>query len=123
MVTKKKGLYLGLLLSLLGIGNVMQAMSKQGSPYILTIKNKTPYKITFNVTYEDKAGEKYYTKELKSGKKAVTHAPYKVSRVNASVHTRSGVEQVFVRRVGWRGPEEITFVVREVEGEFIITYD
>ncbi len=44
MITKKKGLYLGLLVSLLGIGNVMQA-------YKLTIKNNTPYTVKFKVSY------------------------------------------------------------------------
>ncbi len=38
MVVKKKGLYLGLLVSLLGTGNVMQA-------YNLTIENRTPFKV------------------------------------------------------------------------------
>ena len=44
MVMKKKGLYLGLLLSLLGMGNVMQANR-------LTIKNETPRNVTFKVSY------------------------------------------------------------------------
>jgi len=40
MITKKKGLYLGLLVSLLGIGNVMQA-------YKVTIRNTTPNKVRY----------------------------------------------------------------------------
>jgi len=44
MVAKKKELYLGLLLSLLGIGNVMQA-------YRITLKNHTPYKVRFRINY------------------------------------------------------------------------
>ncbi len=44
MVVKKKGLYLGLLVALLGIGNVMQA-------YRLTIKNETLKKVKFTISY------------------------------------------------------------------------
>jgi len=45
MVAKKKGLYLGLLLLLFGIGNVMQASSKY-----LYIKNNTLYRVTYKVS-------------------------------------------------------------------------
>jgi len=48
MVTKKKRLCLGLLLSLLGIGNGMQA-------YKFTIKNNTPYTVDVRVRYHGEA--------------------------------------------------------------------
>ena len=59
---KKKGLCLGLLAALLGIGNIMQA-------YKLTIKNETKYIIEFKVKYH---GEFFIscmpdTKKLASG--------------------------------------------------------
>ncbi len=44
MITKRKGLYLGLLLSLLGIGNAVQAGT-------VTLENKTPHKAIFYVHY------------------------------------------------------------------------
>ena len=44
MVAKKKGLYLGLLIALVGIGNAMQA-------YTVTIKNGTPYTIKFHADF------------------------------------------------------------------------
>ena len=44
MVVKKKGLYLGLLVSLLGIGNVVQGNR-------LTIRNETPKKVKFTISY------------------------------------------------------------------------
>ena len=47
MVANKKGLYLGLLLSLLGIGNVMQAKRA-------TVVNRTKYKATIQLSYRVK---------------------------------------------------------------------
>ncbi len=44
MIAKKKGLYLGLLLSMLGIGNVMQA-------YEVIIKNNTPHTVKFRLNF------------------------------------------------------------------------
>jgi len=44
MITKKKGLYLGLLVLLLGIGNAMQA-------YTVTIKNSTPHTVKFKLSF------------------------------------------------------------------------
>ena len=71
MVVKKKGLSLGLLLSLLGIGNAIQA-------YRLTIENKTPFKVKFEVHY---LGEVESLKscrsdkgELAPGKRKVIHS-------------------------------------------------
>ncbi len=46
MIAKKKGLYLGLLVSLLGIGNVMQAVE-----YTITIQNSTPYTVKFRLSF------------------------------------------------------------------------
>ena len=46
MIVKKKGLYLGLLVSLLGIGNVMQAVE-----YTITIKNDTPHTVKFRLSF------------------------------------------------------------------------
>ena len=48
MVTKKKRIYLGLLLSFFGAGNVIQA-------YKLTFRNRTPYKVMFKVSYKGKS--------------------------------------------------------------------
>ncbi len=45
MIAKKKGLYLGLLLSLLGIGNVIQARR-------VAVINRTEYKATVQFGYE-----------------------------------------------------------------------
>ena len=44
MVVKNRGLYLGLLVSLLGVGNVMQA-------YKLTVENRTKFKLKFYIKY------------------------------------------------------------------------
>ena len=44
MVGKKKGLYLGLLLSLVGIGSVAQA-------YTVKIRNSTPFTIKYHIAY------------------------------------------------------------------------
>jgi len=65
MITKKKGLYLGLLVLLLGIGNAMQA-------YTVTIKNSTSHTVKFKlgfvsgVIYTLRCGSK--TKKLKAGR-------------------------------------------------------
>ncbi len=71
MVVKKKGLYLGLLVALLGIGNVTQA-------YKLTIVNETPFKIKFEVNYlgEVKALKSCRTDkgELAPGKRKIIHS-------------------------------------------------
>ena len=45
MITKKKGLYLGLLVSLLGIGSVMQA-------YKVQIRNSTPFVVKFTLKFK-----------------------------------------------------------------------
>ncbi len=45
MIVKKKGLYLGLLVSLVGVGNVM--LFGQGWSWKVTIKNNTPYTVRF----------------------------------------------------------------------------
>ncbi len=45
MIVNKKGFFLGLLLSLLGIGNVMQAYSWA------FIKNSTPYPVSIEASY------------------------------------------------------------------------
>ncbi len=44
MITKKKGLHLGLLLSMLGIGNVIQAIK-------VTIKNDTRHTVKFKLGF------------------------------------------------------------------------
>ena len=49
MVVKKKMLYLGLLVSLLGVGNVIQAY-KRAMLYTLTIKNNTLYAVEYTVS-------------------------------------------------------------------------
>jgi len=46
MITKKKGLYLGLLVSMLGIGNVMQAY------YKIQIRNSTPFVVKFTLRFK-----------------------------------------------------------------------
>ena len=50
MVIKKKGLYLGLLLPLLGIGNVIQAYDVR----TYDVQNKTPYMVRFRIDYYGK---------------------------------------------------------------------
>ena len=45
MITKKKGLYLGLLLSMFGIGNAMQA-------YKVQIRNSTPSVVKFTLGFK-----------------------------------------------------------------------
>ncbi len=53
MIVKKKGLYLGLLLSMLGVGSAIQA-------YTVRIRNGTPYTIRFKLDIavgRDKHGE------------------------------------------------------------------
>ncbi len=49
MVIKKKVLCLGLLVSLLGIGNVMQA-------YVIQLVNRTQHQVRFNIRYKGKKG-------------------------------------------------------------------
>ncbi len=58
MIVKKKRLYLGLLVSILGIGNVMQAAMVQ-------IKNSTPYPIRYQIgrgQYNNSGELEYYKK-------------------------------------------------------------
>ncbi len=43
MIVKKKGLYLGLLLSMLGVGNAMQAWE-------VSIRNSTPFSVEFELS-------------------------------------------------------------------------
>ena len=47
MITKKKGLYFGLLLPLLGVGSVIQAKRATRA----TVVNKTKYKATVQLSY------------------------------------------------------------------------
>ena len=69
MVAKKKGLSLGLLLSLLGIGNAIQA-------YRLTIENRTQEKVKYVVKY---VGEVEFLKFCRSDKGEL--GPEKMSKV------------------------------------------
>ena len=61
MVVKNRGLYLGLLVSLLGVGNVMQA-------YKLTVENRTRFRIVFSIKYH---GESEFIKSCRPDKGAV----------------------------------------------------
>jgi len=81
MVTKKKGLYLGLLLSLLGIGSVIQA-------YEVIIKNETKHRVKFFITYSDIIG--YYLVELKGRETLYLSRSRSIKKVRASLTTVSG---------------------------------
>ncbi len=88
MIVKKKGLYLGLLLSMLGVGSVMQA-------YKVTIKNTTPYKIKYDidlVTGRDKHG----TVDPKSSVEREIIG-YSVRTVEATVYEKCAGQTIQIR--------------------------
>ena len=64
MVVKKKGLYLGLWLLLLGIGNVMQANDVQ----TYDIHNRTPYTIRVRIDYYGNCNKKYHFVKVDANK-------------------------------------------------------
>lgn len=86
MIVKKKGLYLGLLLSMLGIGSAVQA-------YTVRIRNSTPYKIRFKVHYVSSATCYTIEKNLASGATYKKTKPFfqsgcLVKKVEATVYER-----------------------------------
>jgi len=93
MVVTKKGLCLGLLASLLCMGNVMQAYKKLG--YKLIIENKTPFKVKFEVNY---LGEVESLKSCRSDKGELTSGKRKVIRSGLCLVTAVGADVIEVRR-------------------------
>jgi len=82
VVAKKKWLYLGLLLSFLGIGNVMQA-------YTVTIRNGTPYTIEFKADF---IGCRDNIEELASGHtRRISAGGCLMRALTAKVYERPGV--------------------------------
>jgi len=80
MVKKKKGLHLGLLLSFIGVANVMQA-------YKITVKNKTPYRVKFSVDYSAAGLCPTYSKKLSPGKsKKFGSGACVINKVQADVY-------------------------------------
>ena len=110
MVVKKKGLYLGLLASLLGIGNVMQA-------YKLTIKNETGYGLRVFIDYDGDC--KLYKKKLRNGKTTTIKPSCAVKQVSARVYTRPGkvygekgvFASAYYISPGESGMDDMTFVI------------
>ena len=97
VIVKKKGLYLGLLVSLVGVGNVMQAMG-----WTATIKNNTPYTVRFkpgfssrdcgirnnNTPYIVGQGLKYRMKSKTPGTNERDLASGNIAKLTASRLTR-----------------------------------
>ena len=82
MIAKKKGLYLGLLLSVLGISGAMQA-------YTAVIKNATPYTIRYNIDIvygKDQSGELGPGHTVSKG-----IAGYSIRAVTAKVYEKPGI--------------------------------
>ncbi len=82
MVAKKKGLYLGLIVLLLGMGSVMQA-------YKLTIVNKTLHKVRFEINY---LGEVEFLKSCRSDKGELAPGKRKVIRSGLCLVTAVGAD-------------------------------
>jgi len=129
MVVKKKGLYLGLLLSLLGIGNVIQAYGlifrKKTLLYKFTVKNETGYQLKLFVDYYEDC--KLYIKRLDSGTTIKIKSPCGVKQVSAFVYTRP--DKVYGGRKISAMPYynssklagDMTFVIRRDGKEFRVT--
>ena len=82
MITKKKGLYLGLLVSMLGMGNVMQAQRYTYTTDV-SIRNDTPYPIKYSL-YLAAARDRYG--EIGPGKTAkIPIGNYLIEFVGATV--------------------------------------
>ncbi len=90
MVVKKKVLYLGLLVSLLGIGNIVQA-------YKLTIVNETSHTVRFAINY---FGEVKVLKSCRSDKGALAPGKRKVIRSGLCLVTAVGADVLERRRHG-----------------------
>ncbi len=92
MIVKKKGLYLGLLVSLVGVGNVM--LFGQGWKWKATIKNNTPYTVIFKAGLKACGTQK---KVLASGDigeiEGSKNSLCAVNKMEATVH-RSGLPTV-----------------------------
>ena len=86
MIVKKKGLYLGLLLSLLGMGNMMQGK------YTITIKNSTPHPVKFKLSFSRSGIYALQcwsnTKKLKAGR---------IARINVKSCPMKGLEATVQR--------------------------
>ena len=90
MVVKKKGLYLGLLVSLLGVGNVMQVYGLTlGKKNKFTIKNETGYALKFFVDYDENCKTKTYKKKLRSGRTATVRSAGMGNKVSAFVRSNT----------------------------------
>ncbi len=93
MIVKKKGLYLGLLLSMLGVGSAMRA------GYKVTIKNTTPYEIKYQVdlvTGKDKHGR---IGPHSSAKMDIVL--YSVRRVKVTVYEKCDGKRIQIRARGY----------------------
>jgi len=112
MVAKNKGLYLGLLLSMLGIGNIIQA-------YKLTFKNETKYKVSLTVIYKNCNPNK---KKLSPGKSVkINSKSCIVKQVLASVFVDS--KRVYGKKMVLATPyfsssDEVDDMAFVIEGPF-----
>ncbi len=88
MIVKKKGLCLGLLLSMLGIGNAMQA-------YKVTIKNTTPYKIKYQLDLP--IGKDKHGRIGPKSSATIEIVGYSVRRVKATVYEKCDGKTVQIR--------------------------
>ena len=89
VVVKNKGLFLGLLVSLLGVGNVIQA-------YKLTVENKTGLKVVYNIKY---FGESEIFKSCRPDKGEVASGS-----ISGIIHSKA-CSVLLVR--AWVGPKMI----------------
>ena len=113
MVVKKKGLYLGLLVSLLGTGNVMQA-------YNLTIENRTPFKVKQTIRYH---GETFLfcrsdKGKIVSGSKAkIKSVLCTVKKVQVTLLDPAGAIKAKEYSAPLRRPGNTTFAVSKIKGK------
>ena len=122
MITKKKGLYLGLLVSMLGVGNVMQA-----GKYTITIKNNTLHTVKYEIDIVmewDKKGriDPGHTAKVGLDDYGPPHQG-SIRGVKAWVQ-RSGSSGVWTRSVWKRGgykSQDRTFIISGDETGYTIT--
>ena len=118
MVVKNRGLYLGLLVSLLGVGNVIQA-------YKLTVENRTSFRVTCVIGYY---GRTFFScrpdeEVVDPGRisRVIHSGGCSVAFVRASVGPSKIKAQSYIPAIGRAGNS--TFVISEHGEGFRVTRD
>ena len=120
MVAKKKALGLGLLLSLFGIGNVMQA-NKRSMLYTLTIKNNTSYTVGYTVSTIPSSSCEAYTGSFNGiissgGKSLMTYGGVvgcSVKKVEAEVYYG---DKIIKAKSYTGGGDTMTLIIKRIFG-------